>query len=543
LTRLPFLFLSNIITVMRKALSILALSLLPLISGCAQSKPDYWPTDGWKRAVPETVGVDSGKLHASLESRDFDALGIHSIVVIRDGYIVAEAYRYPYSRETRHLIYSCTKSFTSALIGIALDEGLISGVDQKVLPFFPDNSSGKKDKRKEAMTLKDLLTMQSGLNWSEINLSYMDPGNSVNLMSASPDWIGYVLSTPMLVSPGRTFDYNSGASHLLAGILDKATGGKTEDFAREKLLTPMGITDYHWMKDPWGIPTGGWGLAMKTEDLAKLGYLYLNGGEWDGRQLVSRRWVGESVKRHTGSDMVFNRGYGYGYQWWIMGKNIYSAQGYGGQYVFVIPDKNMVIAVTGNIDYRQVTEIYRLLMTDIPAAAVSDKPLPANPEKAEALISWQTRLAEPERKPPVTIPEPIRGITGKPIRFDRNPWGFISMTLTAIRGDELDWVLVYDFDGTGAQNLVVTSGLDNCYRISQCDVPFYNDYFTDKRTPVLSRVKGSTANALSIESGYRGITMTHWTDTLEVQGKTVVLKRVLLYNSGSVTVKGHLDED
>lgn len=521
---------------MKKVHLILALILLPLISGCAQNTSVDWPTEGWKTAPPEEMGIDSAALQGLLEGVDFDALGLQSLVVIRHGRIACEVYRYPYAREFRHPIYSCTKSFTATLVGIALDEGLLKSVDQKVLSFHGDRNTGKPDKRKEAMSIGDLLAMRSGINWSELGIPYTNPSNSVNLMSASPDWTEYVLSSPMLVNPGTSFDYNSGNSHLLAGILDSVTGG-LESFARDRLFKPLGITGYSWQKDPRGTPSGGWGLTMTTRDLAKLGYLYLHNGEWDGRQIVSSRWVKEATRpRGKSPDDRF-----YGYQWWLMGGGIYAAQGYGGQYVFVIPSKNMVIATTGDIDYRRQGEIYTLLMEKIPSAAVSDKPLPENRTSAGALAAWQTRMGTEPAAEPLPLPDGILALAGKTIRFEFNPYGFVSLTLKAVRADELDWSLALDSGEAQPLVLEFTSGRDNLYREREVDVPWYRGHFENNRCFLLSRVVATGSGSVTLETRFKGITSGGFSDTVTVTGNRVTLKRVFTPYPDAITVKGSVD--
>lgn len=523
---------------MKKVLLTLISAILFTFTVSAQNPPDYWPTTEWKHASPESCGVNSELLLMILGNTDFDKLGLHSLVIIRKGYIVAEAYRYPYTRDTRHPVYSVTKSFVSTLIGIALDEGLLDNVSQKVLPFFPGRGTAINDKRKQALSLQDLLTMQSGMEWAEINLEYSDPKNTVNLMAIHPDWIDFVLSQPVQKEPGKTFNYNSGDCHLLTGILNKTTEGKAGEFAGEKLLAPLGITDYAWLKDPEGIITGGWGLAMKTEDMAKLGYLYLHKGEWEGRQIVSRQWVEEAIKPRTVSDMIMNRGKSYGYLWWLMDSDIYSAQGFGGQYIFVFPDKDLVIATTGNIDYRYIPEIYSLLMREIPDALLSDEPIQAAPKEAAELKRYLENLSEPEMNPLPAVPDFFKAARGSKFNFEKNPEGLISLTLTAVRSDEMEWELVQDGGGPTPFVFRFTSGLDNHYRESPADIPWYNGYFSGNRIPLVSRVTGVSAKSVTMETSLRGISGYSWLDTVEIRDTTLLFTRRNKSTGREITVKG-----
>ena len=314
-----------------------------------QSVRGPWPTAGWTTSSPEEQGMDPQKLAEMLDTIQQKKLRLDSLLIVRHGYLVLEQYYGSYQQDTRHELYSCTKSFISTLVGIALDQGLLSGTDQPVLEFFYGRTFANPDPRKNAMTLEDLLTMRSGLDWLEDDSTYQ-------AMYLSPDWVKYVLDLPMAQAPGSNFLYCSGCSHVLSAILQKAAGMGTLDFARRNLFEPLGITNLRWDTDRAGIPIGGWGLQITPRDMAKLGYLYLRGGQWDGRQIVSPAWV----ERATQSQTSTGGNLGYGYQWWIYPSlGGYTALGRYGQTIFVIPGSDLVIVTTATLDGHD--EIFRLI--------------------------------------------------------------------------------------------------------------------------------------------------------------------------------------
>lgn len=284
--------------------------------------------------------MDAGRLNEMLAFIDAQAINLHSIVVIRHGMIVAERYYGSFTESTRSEIYSCTKSFISTLIGIALDRGLLGSIDQPVLDFFSDRAFENIDERKQAMTIRHLLTMTSGLTWEESDATYMQ-------LYGSSDWPKTILDKPMEFQPGTQFEYNSGASHLLSTIIQKSTGMNTADFARANLFEPLGITGFQWSADSSGVSIGGWGLSLTPREMAKLGYLFLHRGVWDGREIVSSDWVNASTKRQVLADNTL----GYGYQWWISADgSSYMALGRFGQAIYVQPGLDLVVVITAQED-------------------------------------------------------------------------------------------------------------------------------------------------------------------------------------------------
>lgn len=280
--------------------------------------------------------MNAAHLNDMMGAIDAQAINVHGILVIRHGFIVAERYYGNFSETTRSEVYSVTKSFTSTLIGIALDKGLLSSIDQPVLSFFTDRALENVDERKQAMTIKNLLTMTPGLMWEESDATYMK-------LYGSADWPKVILDQPMEFQPGSQFEYNSGASHILSAIIQKSTGMNTADFARANLLEPLGIAGFQWSADSAGLSIGGWGLQLTPREMAKLGYLFLHRGQWEGRQIVSSDWVNAATKMQVATDNTL----GYGYQWWISADgSAYMALGRFGQVIYVRPDLELVVVIT-----------------------------------------------------------------------------------------------------------------------------------------------------------------------------------------------------
>jgi len=283
--------------------------------------------------------MDPQKLAQLFTTIEKKSLDVDGVVVVRNGYIVAEAYYGSYQQDTRHRQYSCTKSFISALVGIAIEMGYLpAGVDQPVLECFPGQTFANPDPRKDALTLAHLLTMSAGLNWVEGDDVYRQ-------MWQSGDWVKFVLDRRMVADPGADFNYSSGVSHVLSGIIQRGSGLLTQDFARERLFGPLGISDPHWDTDADGLAIGGWGLMLTPREMAKLGYLYLHEGVWDGQQIVPAEWVKASTTDHieTGGDLD------YGYQWWVYPTgDAYTALGLDGQIIYVAPASALVVVFTAH---------------------------------------------------------------------------------------------------------------------------------------------------------------------------------------------------
>jgi CubicO group peptidase (beta-lactamase class C family) len=381
----------------------------------APSGPQYWPTGGWRTSTPEEQGIDSEQL-AELMDYLLEQQGtdIDSLMIVRNGYVVMDVYFYPFEKGMLHDLASATKSFTSSLIGIAIEQGHIQSVEQPVLDFFPERVVANLSAEKEAMTLEDLLTMRSGIEChGEV---------TVREMIASPDWGQFILDLPVISKPGLSYNYCSQNSHLLSAVIQEATGMSALSYAGQNLFGPLGIPDVTWPSDPQGN-SWGWGdLKATPNDMAKLGYLYLNRGQWDGRQLVSEEWVAAATS-----------GRSYGYQWWLKPSGAYYATGVGGQEIWVVPDKDLIVVMTGATGGGGANAWGdRLMSSRLLPLVESSAALPPNPDGVASLKSKILAAAKPAESQPKAIPpmpEIVSSVAGTTYAMDPNPAGIHSFSV------------------------------------------------------------------------------------------------------------------
>lgn len=394
---------------------------------------------------PEEQGMDSAKLALVFDEVTHGKYKeTHGIYAVRNGAQVFEAYFYPYSADCLHNMFSVTKSLASALIGIAIKEGLLEGVHQKVLDFFPEIAARHTDPRKLSLTIEHMLTMTSGLEWD-------DEDSLKACMNESDDWVAYMFDQPLVAEAGEQFNYHSGCSYVLTAIVDRVAGMPTKQFADTYLFGPLGITDYYWCTDPNGVLIGGFGAHLKPSDMVKLGQLYLNGGEYQGHRIITEDWVKVSTRKHTDN--------GYGFHWWVIEEeNRYAASGYGGQFIHVLPESNMVVAITNGGGYELPPSLFA-------QAIVSDELLPPNPE-AQALIAERARLAE--QAPPIVrqpIPELAERISNRRIVLEPNRGNYESIVFDFATGRQDEADIVFGLVGGEQQRCAI--GLDNRHRISR----------------------------------------------------------------------------
>ena len=445
----------------------LAVVLIPRLA--QQTAPQaYWPTEGWRTSTPEEQGFDSGKLAEMLQALHTTVPGLHSLLIIRNGDVVLDAYFYPYDNGLPHKLASVTKSFMTTLIGIAADQGKLQ-LDQPMISFFPDRTIANLDARKERITVRHLAGMMNG--YQSGCLAGDEP--TLNLMRSQPDWIQAALDREMVAEPGTVNCYDSPGMHLLSAILQKATGMTAVDFGRQYLFEPLGIHDVYWEPDPQGY-SHGWGdLYLTPRDAAKIGYLWLNHGMWEGKQIVSAAWVEDAVTAHSdgGSD-------DYGYGWWVSDEDYY-AMGRGGQNIKVHPAFNAIVVTTGSsFDYDRLTPMLAAAMVD------SGKPLPANPAAVAALNALVPVLAQPPDAPPAgRLPDMAGVISGKVYVLEPN--------------DDAVASLKFEFTGDAEAALYVNIqskdevwqiGLDGKYRRS-ADGSGCRGYWVDAQTFVLERFR------------------------------------------------------
>ncbi|MEO8448466.1 MAG: serine hydrolase [Gemmatimonadota bacterium] len=354
-------------------------SLLPQ-AAAAQTQ---WPTNRWPTTTPAAVGLDAkvlSALDAEIASGKYGH--VDAMLVIRHGKVAFDRsykrdydringpdagkpgalnahdptgpYNYLnpwwhpfYQRGNLHSLQSVTKTVTSVVIGVAAGRREFPSLDTPILTFFDTTKVANLDDRKRRLTIRHLLTMTAGFDWNE-GLPYNDPNNTASVMEASPDWIQYTVDRPMAVEPGTVFNYNSGATELLSQIFRVATGKDIEEYAHQYLFTPLGIQHWFWKRTPTGAVDTEGGLYLEVHDLAKIGYLFLKDGVWDGKAIVQPEWVKASIA----PSIAVSGGVKYGYKWWLYpygdgSKLAFAGSGFGGQRPIVVPEYDMVIVFTG----------------------------------------------------------------------------------------------------------------------------------------------------------------------------------------------------
>jgi CubicO group peptidase (beta-lactamase class C family) len=360
----------------------------------APRQRDYWPTKGWRTAPPKAEGMDPDVLAAIAGNVASLYPQVRSVLVVRHGYLVYERYWQGRSAADGDDVQSVTKSVVSALVGIALGEGKLTGLDQTVGALLARHLPHDADPRLARVTLEQLLTMTSGLAGDDPSLGG-DPRISQR-QGASHDWVRHILGRRLAINPGASFAYSSATSQLLSAIVADATGRSTLAFARARLFGPLGIASANapepvfvghpspavvkayarapvaWPTDPQGYHLGFSGLKLPSRDLAKLGYLYLNGGRWDTTQLIPADYVAASTRPHS-TPPPDGPGESYGYQWWVTsqaGHPSFLAHGKDGQLIEVIPDLDLVVVITS--DATQHRADARLLVGQAIIPAVTD---------------------------------------------------------------------------------------------------------------------------------------------------------------------------
>lgn len=502
-------------------LVVLFVLLNPRLRGPAEvPAPAYWPTQGWRSSEPEEQGIDSGKLADALLTIREKNIKVHSLLLIRNGYAVVDAYFYPYDGAAPHDLASVTKSVTTTLIGIAADQGKLR-LDQPVVSFFSDRPIANRDARKERMTVAYLAGMSSGLDCTPER-----DEATLKEMWTTPDWVQFVLDRPTRWEPGSQFVYCSPGSHLLSAILQQATGMTAFEFARQNLFEPLGIRDVIWPADPQGI-TRGWGdIRLHMRDAAKLGYLWLNKGVWEGKQIVSRQWVEASVKPLLPTGGSGDDYYGYG--WWVDPAQqegalaSYRADGRGGQYVVVVPSLNIILATTGGgFDLDEVGDLLKAALVDM------QKPLPSNPAAFARLQAAVKAVAQPPAPTAVApLPRMARAISGKTFIFAPNPAG-IEIARLEFTGSAEAVVYITLTDSPELRRWPI--GLDGIYRMSKGEYGH----------PL--GLRGYWADAQTFVFEYAGITSNdHYTWRMRFEGDRVIMEGQETAHELGVKIEGRL---
>lgn len=412
--------------------------------------PHHWPTDNWQRSTPEAQGMNSVMLlemveHYQQAAAENPELFIDSMTVIRNGHIVAEIYPNPnYLRDHLHVIHSATKSIVSILIGIAIDRGLIDSVDQKLIDVFAQREIRNLDNRKRAISIRDLLTMETGIHSRD---SFLYAHEGLLALQQSDDWVQFALDLPMAATPGERFDYSNISTFLLGAVLAEVTGTNVLAFANETLFGPLGIDEVRWEWRGEDLPIAWARMWLKPNDLAKIGLLYLQQGRWDGKQIVPADWVRDSLTPSAfpknaidllNRDMTPNRELstrnwvaqrfirpftdGYGYQWWLDRDGNYTALGTNGQYLIVSPEYNLIYAVTskssGMAQFKPAELFYQYVLPAVEAEKTSE-----NREAGKALAGYADPPAHEDVAGPIPeLPEIAEKVSGITYAMDSNPY-------------------------------------------------------------------------------------------------------------------------
>lgn len=363
----------------------------------------YWPGEKWRTAQPESQGIDSQALVSAVDQVLQKHLGVHSLLVIRHGYVVLDTYFYPYNASVPHDLASVTKSLTSVLTGIAVGKGLVN-TDQKVLSFFPKERPQNPDDLKQRITVGNLLHMESGLD-----CGYLPGEQELEQMKRAANWVQFALALPMKYEPGTHSAYCSPGYHLLGSVIASRAGKSELEFGRENLFGPLGIRNVIWSDDPQGR-SHGWGDShLFPQDLAKIGYLYLHGGEWNGKQIVPAEWVALATTPATAE----RGGPGaMGIEWNASnGPNgrQYGGNGRGGQSLIVWPELDTIVVITAGGNPGQIAPLIR--------QAVKSEALAAN---AGAYRQLQAKVLEAAKVPEAVAMSPLPAMASKisGVRFD-----------------------------------------------------------------------------------------------------------------------------
>lgn len=368
------------------------------------------------RSTPEAEGVSSEGILDFLEAAAKSNHEFHSFMVLRHGKVVAEGWWNPYRSDLKHTLYSCSKSFAATAIGFAVAEKRLT-VEDKVVSFFPEDLPATMPPYLAELRVKDLLSMSVGHE--------KDPTSKIT--AREEDWVKAFFAIPIVQQPGTKFLYNSSATFMLSAIVQKLTGEKIIDYLKPRLFDPLGITGMDWENNPDGINVGGWGLRLKTEDMAKFGQLFLQKGVWKGKQILPAAWVEEATTMKILQDPNATQGkrdssdwlQGYCYQMWRSRNNSYRGDGAFGQYILVFPEKDAVIAITSETPDMQAE--FNLIWKHL-FPAIKEGKLPANP-KARASLSLKTAslaLPKPEKSASSALESKISGQTFGIFSSDNN---------------------------------------------------------------------------------------------------------------------------
>lgn len=379
---------------------------------------------GLPRSTPEQEGIASAAIVGLLDAIEKSNIEFHSLMVVRHGKVVAEGWWGPYAPERKHTLYSLSKSFTSTAVGLAINEGHFT-LDSKVISFFPDDLPSDVSANLAAMRVRDLLAMATGHGKDTINPMRTSTGGE--------SWAKIFLSMPVEFEPGTHFLYNTGATYMQSAIVQKTTGKTVLEFLKPRLFEPLDIEGMDWEVDPKGIVVGGYGLRVKTEDIAKFGQLYLQKGNWNGKQLIPAEYVAMATSKQvdnapekpTRPNEENDWAQGYGFQFWRCTHNAVRGDGAFGQFCIMMPDQETVVAITSeSFDLQGSMK----LIWDNLSPALGKASLSADKTAQKELASRLKNLA---LKVPTSVSSTRASkISGKTFKLDENPLKVSAVTLT-----------------------------------------------------------------------------------------------------------------
>lgn len=404
---------------MRNSVRLAALlSAVVILSSAAAPAPFTFP-----RTTPEAQGIASADILGFIEAAEQKVDALHSVMIVRHGAVVAEGWWTPYAPAEPHMMFSLSKSFTSTAVGLAVAEGRLT-IDDPVLKFFPDQAPAEPGDNLKAMRVRDLLTMTAGHHNEDIQqFPYTGEANVV----------GKFLSLPVAHKPGTLFVYNTPASYMLSAIVQQLTGETVLDYLGPRLFGPLGIVNPTWDASKQGISLGGFGLNVRTEDIARFGQLYLQKGQWQGRQVVPASWVEAATSRQVsnGSSPTSDWEQGYGFQFWRSRHGFYRGDGAHGQFCLVLPQYDTVIAITAGT--RDMGSVMNLIWDRlVPALKPSALPADARSHDALAAKLRSLTLAPVSETPTSTA---AAAVSGRRYELEKNQPGLEALTFTQGAGE------------------------------------------------------------------------------------------------------------
>ena len=440
---------------------------------CLLVAPVAWAQKTLPRSSPERQGIASADVLAFADAADKEVDTMNSFVLVRHGQVVAEGWWAPYDRDTPHMLYSLSKSFTSTAVGFAIAEGKLN-LDDEVLKFFPDEAPPEPSANLRAMRVRDLLRMNTG-NQVEAPIRVDDPTKQTDT------WVKTFLTHAVPFKPGTHFLYNSPATYMLSAIVQKVTGMTVLEYLRPRLFEPLGFKDPTWVSSPQGISAGAYGLSVRTEEIARFGEVYLQKGMWNGKQLVPASWVAQAtaIQTSTGSAPASDWDQGYGYQFWRSRHNSFRGDGAFGQFCMVIPELDAVVAITSGT--RNMQQVMNLVWDKL-LPAMKPGRLPENPAARRQL---EARLAALKVKFPNGSPSSSisKTVSGKWFEFADNDRGIKAVS--------------FDFNSTAPVLTVRTTTGERRMTVSADTWSKGRGLFTNG----LDRILAVPANPLAATSG------------------------------------------